>query len=48
MFYVVDEWDVYIREFTTREDAERFCNKWNEKFRFNEWNEPKAHVMEGE
>lgn len=48
MFYVVDEWDQYIREFETRDEAERFCEKWNAKFRFSEWSAPKAHIMEGE
>jgi len=48
MFYVVDQWDVYIREFSTREEAEAFCEKWNNKFRFSEWTAPKAHVVEGE
>lgn len=47
MFYVVDQWDQYIREFEEREDAERFCERWNSKFRFSEWTAPKAHVVEG-
>ena len=48
MFYVVDEWNQYIREFTTREEAETFCEKWNNGFRFSEWTEPKAHVVEAD
>jgi hypothetical protein len=48
MFYVVDQWNQYIREFETREEAEAFCEKWNSKFRFSEWTAPKAHVVEGE
>lgn len=48
MFYVVDQWGVYIREFDSRDEADRFCEKWNKSFRFNEWGEPKAHVIEGE
>lgn len=47
MFYVVDQWGQYIREFENREDAERFCTRWNESFRFSEWTAPKAHVAEG-
>lgn len=45
MFYVVDEQDIYINEFTTHEAAEKFCEKWNTSLRFNEWGEPKAHIM---
>ncbi len=48
MFYVVDQWGVYIDEFETRDEAERFCEKWNRKFRFSEWTAPKAHVVEAE
>ena len=48
MFYVVDQWGQYINEFETRDEAERFCEKWNSKFRFSEWTAPKAHVIEGE
>lgn len=47
MFYVADQWGVYIREFDNREDAEQFCEKWNSKFRFSEWTAPKARVVEG-
>lgn len=47
MFYVVDEQEVYINDFTTREEAEKFCEKWNTSLRFNEWGEQKAHVIEG-
>lgn len=46
MFYVVDQWGQYINEFETRDEAERFCEKWNRKFRFSEWTAPKAHVVE--
>lgn len=48
MFYVVDQWGQYIREFEYREDAEAFCEKWNRKLRFTEWGEPMAHVEEAE
>jgi hypothetical protein len=48
MFYVVDQWDQYIREFNTRDEADAFCEKWNSKFRFSEWTAPKAHVIEAE
>lgn len=48
MFYVVDQWGQYINEFETRDEAEAYCEKWNSKFRFNEWAAPKAHVVEGE
>ena len=47
MFYVVDEQEVYIDEFTTREEAEKFCEKWNTSLRFNEWGEQKAHIIKG-
>lgn len=48
MFYVVDQWGQYINEFETRDEAERYCERWNSGFRFNEWGEPKAHVEEAE
>lgn len=48
MFYVVDEWGQYIDEFETRDEAETFCKKWNERFRFHEWTAPKAHIVEAE
>lgn len=48
MFYVVDQWGQYINEFETRDEAERYCEKWNSTFRFSEWAEPKAHVVEEE
>ena len=47
MFYVVDQWGQYIREFDNRWDADQFCEKWNSTFRFSEWTAPKAHVVEG-
>lgn len=46
MFCVVDQWGQYINEFETRDEAEWFCEKWNSKFRFSEWTEPKAHIVE--
>lgn len=46
MFYAVDEWGQLIREFSDRESAETFCQKWNGGFRFSEWTAPKAHVIE--
>ena len=48
MFYVVDEWGQLIREFSDRDAAETYCQKWNETFRFSEWTAPKAHVVEEE
>lgn len=48
MFYVVDQWGQYINEFEDRNEAETYCEKWNNKFRFSEWTAPKAHVVEGE
>lgn len=48
MFYVVDQWGQFIREFEDRDEAEQFCEKWNSKFRFSEWTAPKARVIEGE
>lgn len=48
MFYVVDQWGQYINEFEYREEAEEYCRKWNERFRFHEWGEPKAHVVADE
>jgi hypothetical protein len=48
MFYVVDQWGQYINEFEDRDSAERYCKKWNSKFRFSEWTAPKAHVIEGD
>lgn len=45
MFYVVDQWGQYINEFGTRDEAERYCEKWNNSFRFHEWTAPKAHVV---
>lgn len=48
MYQVVDQWGIYINEFENREDAERYCEKWNKVYRFNEWGEPKAHVVEVE
>lgn len=48
MFYVVDQWGQYINEFESRDEAERFCEKWNNKFRFSEWRAPKATVIEAE
>lgn len=47
MFYVVDQWGQYIREFEDRDDAEQFRDKWNSNFRFSEWTAPKATVVEG-
>ena len=34
MFYVVDRWGVCIKEFTTREDAEAFCENQNVRYQF--------------
>ena len=48
MFYVVDECGQYINEFEDKHEAETYCEKWNNKFRFNEWTAPKAHIVEGE
>lgn len=48
MWYVVDQWNQFIEEFEDRNEAERFCEKWNRKFRFSEWTAPKAHVIEAE
>lgn len=48
MFYVVDQWDQYIREFDNRADADQYCEKWNASLRFSEWQAPKAHVIVGE
>ena len=45
MFYVVDQNNIYIEEFTNAEDADRFCEKWNNKYRFNYWGDPIAHVI---
>jgi hypothetical protein len=45
MFYVVDQWGQCINEFNTRDEAERYCEKWNNGFRFHEWTAPKAHVI---
>ena len=47
MFYVVDQWGVYIEKFEDRDEAERFCERWNKVYRFHYWSEPKAHVVEG-
>lgn len=47
MYYVVDQWGKTIREFNDREDANQFCESWNEKFRFSGWIGPKAQVIEG-
>lgn len=48
MFYVVDQNGQYINEFNTREQAQKYCDRWNNYFRFNEWNEPIAHVVSAE
>lgn len=48
MFYVIDEGNLYIHRFNTREDAEAFCERWNTAFRFSFCGEPKAHIMVGE
>ena len=48
MLYVVDQWGQYIQKFTDREEAERYCEKWNERFPFSKWTTPKAHVEEAE
>lgn len=48
MYYVVDQWGKTIREFNDREDANQFCERWNEKFQFSGWTGPKAQVIEGE
>lgn len=48
MYYVVDQWNIYIREFSNREDAESFCEKWNSTNRSSKWSAPMVHVIEGE
>lgn len=48
MFYVVDQNGQYINEFKTRDEAEQYCEKWNRKYRFNEWTALKASVIEAD
>ena len=48
MFYVVNQWGQRIREFSTRDEAEQFCEKWNRGFSFGEYTAPKAYVIEEE
>ena len=45
MWYIVDKDNQYINEFTTKEQAEQYCNWWNNIGRFNEWNEPIGYII---
>ena len=48
MFYVVDQRGQRINEFEDRSEAEAYCERWNNNFRFSKWTAPKMHVVEGE